>query len=101
MADESLAGVIVAGFLGDIPAQIEKLERFLQHHGMEGVERQAHSIKGAAANVGGEAVREIALKIEAAGRVADAAAAEAGMDELRRRFAALAEAIRFDAGRRG
>ncbi|MEA3341786.1 MAG: Hpt domain-containing protein, partial [Chloroflexota bacterium] len=36
-----------------------------------GAERQAHTIKGASANVGGEALREIAFSMEKAGKAGD------------------------------
>ena len=53
MDDEDLARTIMAGFIGDIPVQIEKLEQFIKNKDIQSVERQAHTIKGAAANVGG------------------------------------------------
>jgi len=64
MGDQELAKIILQGFLGDIPAQIEILKAHSQKGDFQVVCRQAHTIKGAAANVGGEKLREAAHKLE-------------------------------------
>ena len=66
MGDEELAQTVIEVFLDDIPKQIESLKASLDACDAETVERIAHSIKGAAANVGGEALRELAAQIEKA-----------------------------------
>ena len=53
------------------------------------VERQAHSIKGVAANVGGEALRAVAFEMEKASRAGDLNAAKARMVELESQFERL------------
>jgi HPt (histidine-containing phosphotransfer) domain-containing protein len=93
MDDEELAGAVIAGFLGDIPGQIETLQRFLDVSDARGAERQAHLLKGAAATVGGEALRATAFAMEQAGRTGDLASVAAGMDELGRQFLRLKEAM--------
>jgi len=98
MGDEDLVKMIIAGFIGDIPNQIEKLDQFLENGDIKEVERQAHTIKGAAANVGGEALREIALSIEKEGKAGKLDAAKADMEELKRRFDCLDKEIRTDLG---
>jgi len=98
MGDEDLARTIISGFIGDIPNQIEKLDQFLENEDIEGVERQAHTIKGAAANVGGDTLREIAFAIEKAGKAGKLDAAKADMPELKRRFHCLENEIRIDLG---
>jgi len=81
MGDEDLARTIAKGFLGDIPKQIRALQQVLESGDVVGVGRQAHTIQGAAANVGGEALREIAFEMEKAGKAGDLdAAKERGKD---------------------
>jgi CheY-like chemotaxis protein/HPt (histidine-containing phosphotransfer) domain-containing protein len=82
MDDEDLARTVAAGFLEDIPRQIAALKECLETGDTKGAERQAHSIKGAAANVGGERLREAALEMEKAGKAGD-------MDEVQARMADL------------
>jgi signal transduction histidine kinase/CheY-like chemotaxis protein/HPt (histidine-containing phosphotransfer) domain-containing protein len=66
MGDENLAKKIIDRFIEDIPQQIEKLRGFLAAADGPAVERQAHAINGASANVGAEALRYTALNIEKA-----------------------------------
>jgi CheY-like chemotaxis protein/HPt (histidine-containing phosphotransfer) domain-containing protein len=64
MGDTEIAKTVIEVFLEDIPKQIESMKYSLETSDAETVERIAHSIKGAAANIGGEAVRELAAEIE-------------------------------------
>jgi signal transduction histidine kinase/DNA-binding response OmpR family regulator/HPt (histidine-containing phosphotransfer) domain-containing protein len=66
MGDAEMVQMIIGVFLEDIPKQIESFRTSLEAGDKETIERIAHSIKGAAANVGGEALRELAAKIEKA-----------------------------------
>jgi CheY-like chemotaxis protein/nitrogen-specific signal transduction histidine kinase/HPt (histidine-containing phosphotransfer) domain-containing protein len=66
MGDEEMAQTVVEVFLDDIPKRIESLKRSLEAGDAETVKRIAHSIEGAAANIGGEALRELAGEIEKA-----------------------------------
>jgi len=86
MEDEALMQVVAEGFLSDIPGQIEALQGYLEADDAVGAERQAHTIKGAAANVGGERVRVVAFAIEKAARVGDLRAAGEFMVELAAQF---------------
>jgi PAS domain S-box-containing protein len=75
MDDRDLARTIVAGFLDNIPVQVSKLKEFLSGGDAPGAQRQAHTIKGAAANLGAPALRDVALELEQigkAGRMGDA-----------------------------
>ena len=63
MGDEDLARTVAAGFLEDIPRQIASLKGCLESGDTQGTERQAHSIKGASANVGGQALRCVAFEM--------------------------------------
>jgi two-component system sensor histidine kinase/response regulator len=84
---------MIGGFLGDIPKQIEILKSFLEAGDAARVERQAHSIKGASANVGGEALRAVAFELEQAGKTGNLEAVRARLPELERQFARLKEAM--------
>jgi CheY-like chemotaxis protein/HPt (histidine-containing phosphotransfer) domain-containing protein len=67
MDDEELAQLVVEGFLEDIPRQIAALRGYLEAGDSAGAKLKAHTIKGAAANVGGERLREVAAEMEKAG----------------------------------
>jgi PAS domain S-box-containing protein len=62
--DEALARLVAQGFLEDMPRQIEALRGCLEAGDTPGAKLRAHTIKGAAANVGGECLRQIAYDIE-------------------------------------
>ncbi|MFH0996311.1 MAG: response regulator [Pseudomonadota bacterium] len=87
--DEDLAQIVVEGFLEDIPRQIAALKGYLKTGDAVGAERQAHTIKGASANVGGERLREVAFEMEKAAGAGNLSAAGEHMVELEARFEAL------------
>ena len=89
MDDEDLGRVVVEGFLEDIPRQIVVLRGHLETGDGDGAERQAHSIKGASANVGGEALRMVAFEMEKAARAGDLSAAAKHVAELEAQFERL------------
>ena len=63
---------------------------------MEGATRQAHSIKGAAANTGAESIRRVASDMEMAGRDGDKEAAASlmpGLELASRQFKRLAQPV--------
>ena len=64
MGNEALMRTVIEGFLEDIPTQIESLAEAIGMALRERSNRHAHSIKGAAANVGGLALRDKALAME-------------------------------------
>ncbi len=68
MGDEELADKIVNVFLDDLPRQLDSLAGLLASGDLAGVVRQTHTIKGAAANVGGELLRQCAMDAETAAR---------------------------------
>ena len=86
MEDEDLAKEIVAMFLEDIPQQIATLRSDLESGDARGAERQAHSIKGASATVGGECLRAVAAEMEKAGRDGDLRAVAGHLAELDAEF---------------
>ena len=99
--DDSLMARTVAAFLEDIPRQIEALKGYLEAGDAPSAERQAHSIKGASANVSGEALREVASEMEKAGKAADLDAAKAGMPKLEAQFEKFKETINQTTRNRG
>ena len=86
MNDEDLVRMIVEGFLGDIPRQMEVLRGCLDAGDRLGAERQAHTIKGAAANVGGNDLCAVAFEIEKAAEAGDLKAAGEHLPELESAF---------------
>jgi PAS domain S-box-containing protein len=93
MNDENLAKQIVAEFLKDIPQQITALRGCLEAGNATGVARQAHTIKGAAATVGGERLRAVAFEIEKSGKAGDLSAAAGQLAGLDAQFDRLKQAL--------
>jgi len=93
MDDDDLAHTVIDGFLEDIPKQIEALRSYLEAGDMAAALRQAHTIKGASANVGGEALRAAAIEMENAGRAGDLEAVKARLLDIESQFGRLREAM--------
>ena len=89
MDDEELARMVIAGFLEDIPVQIQALKEYLDKDDAAGAHRQAHTIKGASANIGGEALRELAFEMEKKGKEGDLTGVRSRMGALERQFKLL------------
>ena len=96
MEDEELFERVVGGFLDDIPKQLERFGVLLNEGDLAGVARQAHTIKGAAASVGGERVQAAALEAEKAARAGDPEGLRAGFMALQKAF----ETLRREMGKR-
>lgn len=93
MDDEELVEEIVGAFIKDIPGQIETLRSCLDRGDIESAKCRAHAIKGASANVGGEAFRAVAYKIEKATFRGDIHEAKTYQEDLITEFDRLKEAI--------
>ena len=93
MGDGEFARVLVEGYLDDIPKQIETLKDFVKADNAAGVGRQAHTIKGAAANMGGEALRAVACTMEESLESGSLEAAAAHLPELERQSVRLRKAL--------
>jgi CheY-like chemotaxis protein/HPt (histidine-containing phosphotransfer) domain-containing protein len=91
MKDEELAQIVQEGFIEDIPQQILAMKKFLAAGDSLSVERQAHTIKGASANIGAERLRSVAFEMEKAAKARDMTAAGAMMQELESQFGLLRE----------
>jgi PAS domain S-box-containing protein len=72
MHDSQLVQTVVEGFLEDIPKQIQLLKSDREGGDYHLLERQAHTIKGAAANMGGDILMAIAAKLEEEAKRGDA-----------------------------
>jgi PAS domain S-box-containing protein len=93
MDDDALVRKVIAGFLGDMPKQLAVLRSLVDAGDAPSARVTAHAIKGAAANVGGERMRESAQGIERAATAGDLASAKALLADLNRQFDALSEAM--------
>jgi signal transduction histidine kinase/FixJ family two-component response regulator/HPt (histidine-containing phosphotransfer) domain-containing protein len=71
MDDEDALKELAAEFLEDIGPEFDALAGLVAFGDAEGAGRQAHSIKGAAAGMGGEALRTVAFEMEKAGKASD------------------------------
>jgi PAS domain S-box-containing protein len=99
MGDDELMRAILAIFLEDTPRRIETLKGHIAARNTDEAYREAHAIKGAAANVGGEALRSVALEMETAGRAGDLSILEGNALRLTQEFEALRHAIEQTEGR--
>ena len=93
MDDEDLARTVTECFLLDIPRQIQALRGYLEARDASGVEHQSHTIKGASANVGGEALRAVAFEMEKAAKAGNLEYLMAHLPEMERQFARLKQAM--------
>lgn len=93
MGDEELAAEIIEAFLTDMPRQIKGLREYLEAGDAAGAERQAHTIKGTSANMGGEALRALAFELEEAAKAGNLESMKTRLDELVATFEELKQAM--------
>ena len=93
MDDEDLARTVIERFLADMPDNISVLRDHLKAGAVLNTQRQAHTIKGASATCGGEAMRFVALKMEEAARDGDLESVAARLPELEQQFVRLKVAM--------
>ena len=93
MGDEDVVREIEAQLRKDLPEIIAALEQHIIAGEMKAAGEQAHKIKGIAANVSAEALREVAAEMEVAGRAGDPAALAVKLPELKRQFDLLKEVL--------
>jgi PAS domain S-box-containing protein len=93
MDDKDLAKEMETAFLKDIPLQIAALKGYLDTGDASGAERQAHTIKGASANMGGEQLCAVAFEMEKAAKAGDLDAARGYMAEIETQFNRLNQAM--------
>ncbi len=93
MDDEDLVREVAATFLDDLPKQVVTLRASLDTGDLAVATRQAHTIKGAAANVSAEALRQTAWEMEQAGHEGDLARMADLLPDLDRQCDAVHEAM--------
>jgi PAS domain S-box-containing protein len=92
--DVALAKMLCETFTAGVPAEIALLRQHLNQGHLEGVHRLAHSVKGAAANVGAEALRAAAAELERSSKDADTTAIESFAQRLEQRFDETLEVLK-------
>lgn len=71
--NEEFLGKIIRSFLAKTPALIESIREAAARGDVEAVFREAHGLKGAAAEIGAQGLRETAARLERAGKEKQAA----------------------------
>jgi len=94
MDDVALAREILSDFLEDMPLQLASLSELINNANAEQAGIRGHTIKSAAANIGGMAFSIAAFAIEKAGTSGDDGAMPALLLELERQYELLQACIR-------
>ena len=84
--DEDLCREVLEVFVEDLPEQIEALRKALASEDLEQTARHGHTLKGASANVGAEALCQLSLEIELAGKEADLSRATTACQAIEAEF---------------
>ena len=87
--DEELYREVLELFKEDAPRLMEQLQDALQANDLATVERQAHTLKSTAANIGANGVREAALEVEHSARQRDYTAVHSCCSTLTAEFTLL------------
>ncbi|HUU42032.1 MAG TPA: response regulator, partial [Desulfatiglandales bacterium] len=87
--DQDICNEILTIFQQNIPEQLKKLKEALEVNNAELVTMQAHTIKGASANIGAHAFRDAAFDMEAAGKEQDLNRAGSLLSKLEDEFERL------------
>ena len=93
LMDEELAEFVVGRFLESAPQQLAALQESLKNGDAAGVQLCAHSLKGAASNVGGECLQRLTFQIEQAAHAGDLRIADGHLAELETQFNRLQAAL--------
>ncbi len=93
LGDADLVRKVLTAFRGDMPGQITRLGKLLAAGSHAEAARQAHTIKGAAASVGGERLRNAMAAIEKAAQAGRPDHGHARMAQAETEFALLQAAI--------
>jgi HPt (histidine-containing phosphotransfer) domain-containing protein len=71
MGDQEFLEKILQQFIADLPRQMKILETALMNTDSETLAKQAHALKGAAANLGADDMSATAWKLEQLGKAGD------------------------------
>jgi len=93
MDDRELAVEIARAFINDMPKQIAQLRAFSTNGQADGVKRQAHTIKGASANMAASLLRQAAQNIETAGAAGDLESVSQYIEQLDIEYQRLKKAL--------
>ncbi|HEX2965201.1 MAG TPA: response regulator [Syntrophorhabdaceae bacterium] len=93
MDDESLLVNILKTFFDDIPVQIRLLKECIEAGDIGGTERQAHTIKGASAYIGGERLQYLTSEMEKAANSGNLDKVNSMIPDLDMQFMLLKEAV--------
>ncbi len=99
MNDEEFVRSVLQNFLEELPKEIRTLGELVFSGNCKAVARQAHSIKGAAGNVGGEAMKSAARELERAANQGRTDALPDLAAHLRLQFDRLKDAMESQYGR--
>jgi two-component system sensor histidine kinase/response regulator len=91
--DEAFLREIFGIFLDDAPKQIERMQKQLKEGNLSGLELQAHSLKGAAMNIGGNGLQKVAFELEVAAKNRELARARELIAEILKEFKRLKIAL--------
>ena len=83
----------MALYLRDAPQSLAALRKALESGDAAAAAQQAHTLKGASSNVGGEALHAVVFAIEQAAKAGDLSAAQERLPELESQFVRLREAL--------
>ncbi len=87
--DKALFSEVLGAFLKNAPMRIDKMREHLKEKNLAGLQFQAHSLKGAAMNIGGKALQKVSLDIEAAAKNGELDKAEQLVAAIGREFERL------------
>ena len=93
MGDKQFAQDVVAEFLKELPELLMELKEKAALGAVEPIWKHAHKIKGSAANVGGETLRDVAFEMEQAGKAGDLARVVRCIPKLEIQASRLSEAL--------
>ena len=96
LGDEDLAKEIIKGFLEDSLRQINILKEAVDNKNANVIHCQAHSLKGAAANISATALKELAYQIEIAGKTGDLIKAASLIPKLDEQFEVLKKRLSIE-----
>ncbi len=89
MGDASLAVKVIESFLQDMPRRMGTLKDCIQSEDVETLKREAHTVKGAAANMCAESLQSLAFGLEQAAESKNPAKTEDLMAQMEEAFDAL------------
>ncbi len=93
--DQALCDELIALFIEDFPLLIKELKKALPEGDMAAMQRLAHKMKGAAANIEAHVIRELVHRLEGWGTVNDPESALTVISDLELEFDRLADVCKL------